>query len=288
MSKTLLACALIVILLLLVFFGYNKSSPREASFQQTTPNSIEEIVIEALKGTKGKYAVVIKNLKTNDSYYLNEHQEFEAGSLYKLWVMAVVYEKIKNGNLKEDEKLSADIATLNKKFNIDPDEAELKEGGVTMTTSDALNQMITISHNYAALLLTDRVGNSSLSKFLKEYGFNNSKTGQPPKTTASDTANFFEKLYKGEIIDKDYSQKMIELLKKQQLNDGLPKNLPAGVEVAHKTGEINWSKHDGGIVFSEKGDYIIVVLSESESPLGAQERIASLSRAIWDYMSKAN
>lgn len=248
--------------------------------------TLSGVVSDSLKDTKGAYALVIKNMKTGKDYKLNEDKVYEAGSLYKLWVMATAYEEIKKGELKEDEILSEKIEILNQKFEIEEEEAELTEGIVTMTVQDALNQMISISHNYAALLLTEEIGNSQVKKFLKENGFLDSDLGIPPKTTASDIALFFEKLYRGELVSKEYSQKMIDLLIKQQLNDGLPKYLPKGTEVAHKTGDIGWFKHDGGIVFTDKGDYIIVVFSETSSPAGAQERIAQLSKEVYEYFTK--
>lgn len=161
----------------------------------------------------------------------------------------------------------------------------IKEGIIEISVASALKQMISISHNYAALLLAEEVKNSQITKFLKDNGFIHSSLGQPPKTTASDIAFFFEKLYQGEIVDKDSSDKMITLLKEQKLDLGIPKYLE-GIEIAHKTGDIGWFKHDGGIVFAENGDYIIVVLSESDFPPGAQERIAMISQSVFEYFQK--
>lgn len=243
-------------------------------------------VEEALLGTTGTYGIVVKNLKTGEAYYKDEHRIFEPGSLYKLWVMAEVFAQIQNGEIKEDEILSDNIATLNSKFDVDPTLAELTDGTITLSVKDALEQMITISHNYAAYLLTDRVKLSNVTKFLERQKLSESMLGEPPKTTAYDTALFFEKLYKQQLANEDNTKKMMDLLKKQTLNDKLPKYLPENVAVAHKTGEINYLSHDAGIVFTGSGDYIIVVLSESDSPAGAEDRIAQVSQAVFNYFSR--
>lgn len=249
-------------------------------------SSLKNVVDNALAGTRGTYGIVIKNLKTGESYYSNERKIFEAGSLYKLWLMGAVYEKINKGEIAEDEILSQDVAVLNQEFGIGQDEAELTEDRVTLSVTDALRQMIVISHNYAALLLAEKVGVSGIKSFLSENGFNSSETGTPPKTTASDIALFFEKLHQGKLVSPEYSQKMIELLKEQQSNDGLPKYLPDKSKVANKTGDIGWFKHDAGIIYTDTGDdYVIVVMSESDSPAGAQERIALISKAVYDYFN---
>jgi beta-lactamase class A len=258
----------------------------EAQVKKISNEALDKGIEEALSGTKGTYGIVIKNLKTGESYYKNESQVFESGSLYKLWVMAEVFEQIKNGELKMDDELSQSIPALNSKFSISPEFAELTEGSITMSVEKALTQMITISHNYAALLLTEKIKLSRVAKFLTENGFKYSKVGNEadsPKTTPQDIALFFEKLYKGELADPDNTNKMLDFLKQQKLNNKIPKYLPEGLTIAHKTGEIYFLTHDAGIVYTDKGDYIIVVLSESESPKGAEDRIALVSKAAYDY-----
>lgn len=252
-------------------------------------DSLEGVVQSALEGTKGMYAVAIKNLKNGQNYYFNEHQVFDAGSLYKLWIMAEVFDQIKKGNMKEADILSDSISNLNKKFKILEENAELKEGDISLNVADALKQMITISHNYAALLLTQKIKLSSVDLFLQKNGFSESSVGtdgDSPKTTAYDIALFFEKLYKGELTSQDYTSQMIELLKMQQLNDKLPMNLPDGVVIAHKTGEIDYFSHDGGIVFSPKGEYIIVVLSKTDNLPATEGRISQISKGVYDYFEK--
>lgn len=285
-NNKIVSLVIIVVVLIVLFRTFHKQSLISPNASFSSETSLQKVVEGAMSGSKGRYGIVIKNFKTGENFVFNEHQEFEQGSLYKLWVMAIVNQKVKEGALKEEDVLSEDIATLNDLFNIAPEDAEQTEGSIQLTVAQALNQMITISHNYAALLLTAKVSSSTITKFLNDNGFNESEIREPPKTTPADIALFFDKLYRGELVDKETSSKMIELLKKQQLNDGLPKYLPQQKEIAHKTGDIGWFKHDGGIIFSEKGDYIIVVLSEGDFPPGAQERIALLSKAIWDYFNK--
>src|SRR3989344_6089744 len=112
-----------------------------------------EVVSRELTDKQGDYAIAIKNLTTNESYELNQDKIFTSASLYKLWVMATAFDQINSGNLDETEILSRDIAYLNKKFFIPPEYAELTKGGITLSVRSAIEQMITISHNYASLLL---------------------------------------------------------------------------------------------------------------------------------------
>lgn len=250
--------------------------------------ALERITKNNLKENLNNYSVFIKNLKNGERYYLNQDKIYETASLYKLWVMATVYKQIENRNLKKEEILSADVFDLNRKFNIASESAELSDGTVTWSIEDALRNMITISDNYSALLLSDRVKISNVSKFLIEQGFNESKVGTletNPVSSAKDIGIFFEKLYNGQLANEQDTKEMFELLKQQQINTKLSKFLPENVVIGHKTGELGGFSHDAGIVFSEKGDYIIVVMSDTELPANANENIANLSKDIYKYFS---
>ncbi len=255
---------------------------------QGKTGSLQQVVDSTLDGTKGTYAVAIKNLKTGESYYTNEHASFYTASLYKLWIMVTTYKRIEEGVLTKDQILTEDVTTLNTAFQIASQSAELTDGVVTYSVRDAVRQMITISHNYAAMLLTEKIRLSSVARFLKENGLNESTVGTDgtsPKSTTADIALFLEKLYNGDLANEAYTAEMIGVLKKQQLNEGIPKYLPDTSKVANKTGEIDGLKHDAGIVFSDTGDYILVVMSDSDNPKAAQERIALLSKGVFEYFN---
>lgn len=261
-------------------------TPTPTSIQ--TSSLIGKIIQEELKDTKGSYGVVVKNLKTGEVFSQNEHLQFESGSLYKLWLMGLIFEKIKNKDLGEDDILEEEVSVLNKEFGIDPENAEKTEGTVSYSIYDLTSRMITISDNYAALLLTKTVKRSAISDYIKRQGFRETKVGTneiPPVTTPSDVALFFEKLYNFKLTTREYSHKMLTLLKQQRLNDKIPKLLPEGTEIAHKTGELDYYTHDGGIVYSPKGDFIIVILTKSDFPAVANERISSISKAVFDYLT---
>ncbi len=260
---------------------------------------LNEITSAHIPSGEGSYSVVVKNLQTGEEYLLNENKKYDSASLYKLWVMAVVYQEIKDGKLKEDDLLSAEVGKLNDALStVTP--TPTPEGfsaptvtgepeKISMTVGEALEKMITISDNYAAILLSSKVGSKKIANFIKDSGFTSSNYKQPPQTTAHDMSLFFEMLYKGKIIDNEYSEKMIDLLKKQTLNDRIPKYLEDEVQVAHKTGELFGSKHDAGIVYSRNVDYIIVVLSETKDYKKAAENIAKYSEEIYEYFdSKSN
>lgn len=263
-------------------------SPLAAATPTPLPQdtALANVVLSALDGTQGSYGIMVKNLTTGEVYGTHEHTIYKSGSLYKLWVMAAVYKKIQDGSLKKTEVLSDDYAELNALFNIDPDYAEETEGTITLSVADALNQMVTISDNYAALLLTEKIKLSTVATFLKDNDLTESKVGtngNDPTTTSYDVALFLEKLYKGQLANSTYTDEMLNLLKAQKLNTKIPKYLPDDVTVAHKTGELDSFSHDAGIVYGPSGNYILVVLSNSDDTDAADERISEVSKDIYNY-----
>jgi len=264
---------------------------REIVEQKTFASPVGNIAERNL--TNGRYAVFVEDLNTSDAYSLNKKEKFESASLYKLWVMAVVVKRLDEGSLSPDEVLSSPKIDLDKTLGLVEKDASISgspspssspepEDFVTIALGDALTKMITVSDNYSALLLVNKIGATSVSKFLKDNGLTNSSFGSPPKTTAEDIAKFYRKLYNKEFVG---SNQMIELLKHQQINDRIPKFLPENLEIAHKTGELNGNKHDAGIVFTKTGDYIIVVLSDTNSEKVAAEKIADFSRDLYLYFN---
>lgn len=266
-----------------IFTEANNSQDVQSLATTEFAKAMQQAVTDALEGSQATYSVVIRDLTTDETYSLNADREYTTASLYKLWTMAVVYERIESGRVEKDQILSATIPELNEAFDIASDSAEKVEGEISLSVEDALERMITVSENYPAMLLTRHVGVSNVASFLKKEGFTQSSVGLDlPKSTASDIAAFYTKLYRSDFVSEEYSQEMLELLKRQRINDRIPKYLPESIEVAHKTGELGTSKHDAGIVFTPKGDYVIVMMSESSTPQQAAERLAKISENVYN------
>lgn len=254
-----------------------------------TKTSLSQIVGQSLKGTKGNYSIYIKHLGTNESYSYNAVKVYPTASLYKLWIMAVTYQKIEAGELQKDQVLTQSIKTLNRKFGIASEAAELKDGEISLTVHSALKQMISISHNYASLLLSEKVKLSTVREFLFKYQLSDSKISEDheaPISTAKDVGLFLEKMYRSEFTLPQSTKEMLELLRSQTKTNKIPLLLPPAAQVANKTGEIDYFSHDAAIISTPNGDYILVIFSESQYPQAANERIAQLSLAIYEYMTK--
>jgi beta-lactamase class A len=52
---------------------------------------------------------------------------------------------------------------------------------------------------------------------------------------------------------------MVEILARQEFNEGIPAGLPPGTRVAHKTGELTKMHHDAAIVYAPR-PFVLVIL----------------------------
>ena len=246
--------------------------------------SLSMILSKSLKDVKGLYGIAVKHFITGETYYYNQDKVFSTASLYKVWIMAMTYERIKNGTLQLSTSLSGDLTELLEEMGVSPELAQQQEGTITYSVEEAINKMITISDNNSALLLTHVLKQSAVPEFLKRYNYLKSMGGNGfPTSTPDDMLMFFEDLYREKLIDKKYSKMMVDILKEQELNYFLPARLPKDVTIAHKTGELNTVSNDAGIVFAEGGPYGIVIFTDSGDPSGAVNRGAQISKIVYDY-----
>jgi beta-lactamase class A len=95
------------------------------------------------------------------------------------------------------------------------------------------------------------------------------------RSTAREIGQLFARMAKGELVSKEASALMIELLKKQQVNDRLPRYLGDGIEIAHKTGDGQpWVANDAGIMWVKGQPIVIVVLAGHHRGSSDELRIA--------------
>lgn len=260
-----------------VFFTAKKGqdnrtiTPQPAPVVQTNnplstikPNqNVQRLLNSEVQKLPGTYAVVIYDLKTGESYQVNQDLKIPAASIYKLAVMYAAYDLLQKGQLQKNQEIA---------------------GGLTV--EDALELMITVSDNNSALALAEKIGWTNINNFVKNQGIDgfNLQVKDYPQTTAKATADLLEKIYTKTAVSQNASEEMLSLLLKQQINDRIPKYLPLDVKIAHKTGEIDNLRHDTGIIFGKKSDYIFVFLSNTPAPQIATESIAKLAKTMYEAL----
>lgn len=273
-------------------FGFRKILDA-AGIEEKGDLELEGKIRGFLEGKDGQYAVYVKDLKPEGTrnVYINSDQIFPSASLYKVFLMAAVFEAIDNGEFAMETEISAKIGHLDEVLGAREYGYEEydKEEFVSRTVKEALERVAMFSDNYSAIMLAEKVGWDSVQDVANEIGALNTTVKTPISTSAEDVGILLEKLYKGEMVSFEASEEMINLLTKAQVNDRIPAKLPKEVKVAHKTGELSRIRNDGGIVFLEGNPYLIVMMSkELKGEDQGVENLAEVSRIVYDYYTSTS
>ena len=103
-------------------------------------------------------------------------------------------------------------------------------------------------------------------------------------TPAREMGVLLERIYNGELVNKEASEFMLDVLKHNKSRSRLRKGLPLGWEIGHKTGLLRMACHDVGIVFSPRGDYVLAVLtSEVPDYSSAKNFISKVAKLTYRY-----
>ena len=261
-------------------------SPSSGSntFTDNSDSSMDNLLnqVQSLLPTdNGTWSVYVCNLAKNTDGAIND-QQMQAASLIKLYIMGAVYE---------------DYDSLSSTYGKD-------------TLDNALNSMITVSDNKAANTLVnylgggdDAAGMARVNKFCQDHGYTSTSMGRllladnsngDNYTSVKDCGKFLKTIYQ---TDKSVSTEdtlagaeyMYHLLKMQTRTNKIPAQMPDGVKVANKTGELDNVENDAGIIYdTAKGiDLVVCFMSQDlNDTAAAQSVIAQDSRMIYGYYNE--
>ncbi len=263
-------------------------SPIKDEEWQEMASSLEK----AANAYPGRVGIYLKDLHTGKTWEYNADRLFPSASLVKVPIMAAVFEKIKLGAITLDTQIR-----LTRRDRVGGS-GSLKwvRDGTSLSVMEIIYKMITESDNTATRMLIDYVGMDYLEDNFKKLGLvqtNICQTGMSLAsgrlkndnyTTPREMAGLMERIYAGELVNREASQFMLEVLKHNKSHNRLRKGLPLGWEIGHKTGLLRRACHDAGIVFSPRGDYVIAVLtSEAPSYTAAKNFISKVAKLTYKY-----
>lgn len=96
-----------------------------------------------------------------------------------------------------------------------------------------------------------------------------------------------EMIFRGEVVNRAACDQMLHILLQQQLNLRLPRFLPEGTPVAHKTGTLGGIRNDSGIIYCNDHAHVAVTVfctwdaaATKDDPVADWARINELDSAI--------
>jgi len=254
-----------------------------AALPSTTDRELQAELEEYLASRDGTYGVALRNLETGETVLINADETFRSASTYKLLVMYEVYRQVAAGELAMD-----DTITIRPADAVEGDPANGLAVGDTVTVAEALRAMITVSSNSAAYALVRNLGGwHTLARAAGDLGMAN--TGFDAEyflTTPADMLTFLVALGRGGLVSEAASNGMLNLLRRQTVNDRIPALLPSWVTVAHKTGELPGVRNDVGIVEVPEGRFALAVFSLYADEDEATRVIAGVARRAFDRYAR--
>jgi beta-lactamase class A len=179
--------------------------------------------------------------------------------------------------------------------------------GATFPLRDAVRLMIVYSDNTATNLVLDQIGLPSTNVRMEKLGLTNTKINAKVfradtrldqergkkyglgSTTAREMVQLLEMIEAGKVVSPEACKEMIDHLKRCDDKEKMTRFLPAGTVVAHKTGSVNASKTDAGIIYAKSGPVAVCVLTNDNEDQrwaadnAAQVLIGKIARAVYDH-----
>jgi beta-lactamase class A len=243
-------------------------------------------------------AVVVEDLSNGWKISINGDKLFPSASLVKVPIMASLFSVCK----EQGVDLKQCLVLTNKNKALGSGILKSYASGTEFNLEDLVEIMVTKSDNTAANMLIDYLGFDALNNYFKKLGLNNTnlvrkmmdfksrREGLENFTSANDLAHLLEEMYNFTLIDNSFSQKCLEILKKQKIKDRIPARLPADTVVAHKTGLERGICHDAGIVFTPGGNFIVCVLTRHNYKVSkpAKKFISQVALDVYAYYQPGN
>ncbi len=261
----------------------------------------------------GHLGVMAKNLKTGEEFRYNAAERFPTASVIKFPVMVAYYQAVSEGRIDPQQRIT--LTASDKK----PSLLQQLGDGLTMTIQDAVRLMIVLSDNTATNLVLDRLADThaarlqTVNDLMIRLGLKNTRllnrlytwdTKQPTPegirygigvSTPEDMVVLLEGLYRKTLINEKASEAMTEVLQAQFYDDMIPRLLPAQecerLSVAHKTGFVQESKVDVGLILSDRADIAMAIFIDKHPDHAEGLNNTALllagfvSRAIWNHFT---
>jgi beta-lactamase class A len=197
---------------------------------------------ESHPGTYGVSMRELSGARRNASYRAST--QYTTASTYKMFVAYSTLLRVESGEWKWSDRIS---------------------GGRDLT--QCFNDMIQLSDNECAVALLKKISVKTLTDEAHAIGATQTSFLVPNsiKSTAEDESLLLGLLESGQLLSQQSSRDTwIAAMKKNVYRQGIPKGVPSAV-VADKVGFLDAWLHDASIVYSPKGTYVLVILTENAS-----------------------
>jgi D-alanyl-D-alanine carboxypeptidase (penicillin-binding protein 5/6) len=238
--------------------------------------SLEQFLKPTIEAHHGDVGIAVKHLKTGETYEYMADRPMPTASLIKLPVMISTYEQVDKGKLSLTEMIEL------KKADQVPGSGILSahfSPGAKISLRDAIHLMIVYSDNTATNLVLDKLGLPATNECMERLGCPDTKINSKVfrgdtsinkerskqfglgSTNARDMVKLCELLHDKKVVNEKACKQMLDHMYACDDKLKVPRLLPPGTKVAHKTGSVNSSRTDAGIIDSPSGPIAYCILT---------------------------
>ena len=261
---------------------------------------LESTINEVDRNLDGVLGVAVLDLSSGRKTLLHSDEVFPQASSIKIAVLAELYRQAQTGKLK-----LTDLYTVNAN-DLVPDSSIM--GGLTpgltrITLRDLATMMVAVSDNSATNVLIDRVGMDNVNALMDSLGLTHTRLrrkmmdlkaageGRENISTPAEMMTLLEDLYRGKVLNPEMTADFFKMLSTHK-NSFIPRDLPEGLKIANKPGELEGVRNDSGVVFVENRPYVICAMTTYlRHERDGEEAISKISAAayrMFDRLARAS
>lgn len=223
---------------------------------------------------QGKVFLFARNLDTGQTYSFNGDERVRTASTIKIAVMIEAFARVAEGRAKWTDELVLTKAARYAGSGILPELGD----GLRLTLRDCVRLMMTLSDNTATNMVLDYLTTDAVNARMESLGFKytrimrrvgsggESKAGKEPEnkrfglgsTTPHEMVEIMARLDRGEIVNKDASKEMIDLMKREQARYAIGRTIP-DVPMASKYGALDALRSCVAILYTKQGKIAMAI-----------------------------
>src|SRR5260370_20910888 len=276
------------------------SPPPPSEKQQVLWMKLEKSILDVDRSLDGVMGVAIVDLTDDRKYLLHANDVFPQASSIKICVLAELYRQAQQGKLRLTDLYTVNAADLVQYSDI---MGGLTPGVTRITLRDLATMMVAVSDNSATNVLIDRVGMDKVIAMLDSLNLPHTRLrrkmmdleaathGRGNICTPREMMTLLEDIYQGKVLKQEMTADFFKLLSTNK-SSWIPRDLPADVKIANKSGALEGVRNDSGIVFVEGRPYVICVMTTFlRNERDGEQAISKTSLAafrMFDRLSRAS
>ena len=268
--------------------------------QQVLWQKLESTINDVDHSLDGVLGVAILDLTSGQKFLLHADEVFPQASSIKIAVLAELYHQAQSGKLKLNDLYMVQASDLVPDSDI---MGGLTPGVTRITLRDLATMMVAVSDNSATNVLIDRVGMENVNDLMSSLSLTHTRLrrkmmdlkaaseGRENISTPGEMMAVLEDLFRGKVLNKEMTEDFFKVLSTHK-SSFIPRELPEGLKIANKPGELEGVRNDSGVVFVEKRPYVICVMTTYlQRERDGEEAISRISLAayrMFDRLARAS